>query len=758
MGKRQFILLLFFSIICSGIFAQSAKMRKALRYIEAFKYEKAIELYLDILEKDDLPEAKAQLAAAYRRINDFKNAEFWYSQIVSLPEASPEQKFNYAQMLMHNGKCNLAEYWFKQYLNLRPYDERKEALLNACAHQQELMSKIVGKVEVRTTNFNSEQQDLGPAFFQNGLVYASNREGKTVDMDGEIRYFMDLFYVDAQLHKTPQGLQFSFGESEQFSNRLNSKLHEGIVAFSKDFKEIFYTRSRKSKKNKSNIIRLEIVSAKQLEAGKWSELEPLPFNSDQYSVAHPSLSPDGQRLYFSSDMPGGFGGKDLYMTTLAEGQWTPPVNLGPTINTSGDELFPYLHRDSSLYFASDGHFGLGGQDIYVVRKNEENEWQKVENLGYPINSIYDDFGIILHPDGNYGFFTSNRDGGSGQDDIYSFFKTDTYIELQITDEESGQPLSGVQVQNECRPKTLTSDAKGRIYMQMRLNECCALQTSLASYLPKGIDICTDSLSAGDTLKFSLSLKMEQKLLLRGMVYDQRTNLPLDGAVLKLITNGCSPVRPIVTEKTGKFEFELEEGCCYQLRAEKGNYFAQTVEEEFCTQGDSPKEMEVEIGLQPFLIENGTQIIATTEPRVYKEKATEVKTFEVSHKQEEDGSIPYLLNIYYDFGRTSVQKEGIPELIKLYKLLADNPELVVEISSHTDSRGNNDYNLDLSQRRADAVVRYLIGQGIEEDRLVAKGYGEGKLVNKCGDGQNCTEEQHQLNRRTEFKVLGLKGQK
>ena len=223
----------------AGIHAQSAKMRKALRYMEALNYPKAISLYTEVAEKYDLPEAKLQLAKAYQKTNDFKNAEFWYAQIVTTPSSTPEQKFTYGQILLGNGKCNLAEYWFKEYLNLRPYDPRKDILLNACAYQQELMSKITGKVEVRTTNFNSDRQDMGPAFFDNGLVFASNRAGQVTDLDGQVKYFMDLFYVDAQLNKTAEGLQFVFGEADQFSKRLNSRLHEGIVAFNQDYSEIF---------------------------------------------------------------------------------------------------------------------------------------------------------------------------------------------------------------------------------------------------------------------------------------------------------------------------------------------------------------------------------------------------------------------------------------------------------------------------------------------------------------------------------------
>lgn len=754
MGKiRLFILLFMLSV--SGISAQSTKMRKALRYMEALNYPKAISLYTDIVEKYDLPEAKIQLAKAYQKINDFKNAEFWYSQIVITPAASPEQKFQYAQILLGNGKCNLAEYWFKEYLNLRPYDQRKETLLNACTYQEELMSKIAGKVEVRTTNFNSDKQDMGPAFFGNGLVFASNRAGKVTDMDGQIRYFMDLFYIDAQLNKTEEGLQFAFGQADQFSNRLNSKLHEGIVAFSKDFSEIFYTRSRKTKKNKSNIIRLEIVSAKKLDKDKWTDLQPLPFNDDTYSVAHPSLSSDGKRLFFSSDMPGGFGGKDLYVSTKVDGQWAPPVNLGADINTSGDELFPHYHASGLLYFSSDGHFGLGGQDIYFVKEKDLNEWEKVQNFGYPINSIYDDFGLVSSEDDNYGFFTSNRVGGLGQDDIYSFFRTDTYLQIALKDEKTALPLANVSIENDCYLRPFVSDENGIVQLKMRLNECCTFTAGLEGYLPKGLEVCTKDAKSGDTLQVNISLKPEEQLLIKGIVYDQRTNKPLDGAVLKLKTEECNNIRPIVTEENGAFEFTIDEGCCYQLRAEKGNYFAQTFEEEFCTTGDSPKVFDVQIALQPFLIEEDATMIATTEPPVYKEKATEVKTFEVSLKEEDDGSIPYLLNIYYDLGRASVRKEGIPELFKLYKLLSDNPTLVVEVSSHTDARGKSNFNQKLSQRRANAVVKWLEQKGIPNDRLVAKGYGESKPVNGCSDGVNCSEEEYQLNRRTEFKVLGQK---
>lgn len=734
-----------------GLDAQSSKLKKAAKYMDLLQYSKAIDIYKEILEKEENATALINLAEAYRRSNDFINAEIWYEKVVQLEQVEPVQLFYYGLMLQRNSKCHMAEQWFKSFLKYRPYDQRRPYLEQACTYQEELMTKINGIIDVRLPMFNSSKNDLGPAFYGNGIVFASTRQGDVDDWD-ENGGFLDLYYMDAQVVKGEEGLHFVYGTSEPFSNKINSKRHEAIVTFNKAQNQIFFTRNRKVKRSKreDGIVTLEIMSAVRLEDGKWTEMEPLPFNSDDYSVAHPSLTPDGKRLFFSSDMPGGFGGKDLYVSFYEDGRWGPPVNLGPKINTEADELYPYYEASGILYFASDGHFGLGGQDIYKTEDKGLGKWGEPENLGYPINTIADDFGIILAEGGNYGFFTSNRVGGIGQDDIYSFVRNDVYLQLLVADQSDGQILAGAQVNNDCFNNIKSTDQEGRLRFNMRINECCTILADIEGYESKEMEICTKDVRPGDTMQISLMLEKTVKLRVSGIIFDQITGVPLSGAVVRLMSGNCKEGDPLVTDSGGRYQFALNDGCCYQLRAEKGNFFAKTVKEEICLTGDSPTVFTSNIGLQPFV--RTTEVVGADQPMTAYDHVE--SNFKVSHQAKaDDDFISYELNIYYDFGRTSIRQDAVGELYKLYTLLEDNPDLVLEISSHTDSRGDSDFNANLSQRRANKVVAWLIAQGIGKDRLIAKGYGEGKLMNACADGVDCTEEEHQQNRRTEFRVVG-----
>lgn len=674
MRKQTCLLILLFGALALPGFAQQAKLKKAQFYMETLNYEAAINLYKQVLEKRDLPEAKSAIAEAYRKLNDCVNAETWYAQIVQLPEATPFQKYYYGLMLQRNGKCEEAAYWYEQFLKQRPYDVRKKQLARACEYRQELLGPHADSFRLSRPGFNGPESDIGPAFYRDGLVFGSTQIPEAGAEKG--RAFFDLYFVPVSM----QADTSVYGQPSLFSPQLKSRFHDAIVTFSNDQKEVFFTRNRKVEglEDKLTVNRLEIMYATLTDSITWGNLTPLPFNNTAYSVAHPALSPDGNRLFFSSDMPGGFGGKDIYVCSREGGLWGTPVNLGPNINTDSDELYPFYQTNQRLYFSSDGHFGLGGQDVFVTRELPGGDWEAVENLGSPVNTEFDDFGFILRADGQEGYFASDR---TGNDDIYHFSKKKAEIPVvyETTPEVAPAP---------------------------------------------------------------------RQIVLGGKVVNHLDGTPLAGASVQLMPEGCGNEVAGITNNSGEFSIALTPGCCYKVRAEKGDFFAYTLDEKICA--DNLKATPLEIQLLPFRTETATEKIV---PAVDKsrEQTALFKTGN-ARKADSNGSIAYLLNIYYDFQRSSVRADGLGELKKLLKLLEDNPDLKLEISSHTDSRGSNAYNLQLSQRRADAIVAWLASKGIPADRLVAKGYGETKPVNKCTDGKPCSEEEYQLNRRTEFKVL------
>ena len=401
MNKVLFTLLLVAMAFTSAM-AQSAKLKRAQQYVDDLNYVEAITLYNQILEKNDNADAKINLADCYRKIGDAENAEYWYGQVVRLAEAESEHKLFYGQMLQRNGKCDLAKEWFEAYVEERPDDLRGQYLVKACDYEEELMSKNAGIYDIKHLDFNSNYDDFGPTYYQDGIVFASERDKGTAvkrvhSWTGNP--FLELFYIDAKPASGEECGIFEFGRPRKFSENLNSKFHDAAVAFSRDEEQIFFTRNNvvkgKAGKSDDGTVKLKVFSAKNAGEDNWNELESLPFNSDEYSVAHPTLTPDGDRLFFASDMPGGFGGMDLYMSEREGGKWGPALNLGPSINTEGNEVFPFYHAAEKLYFSSDGHIGLGALDIYYMEDKGEGEWGAIENMGYPINSISDDFSVVI---------------------------------------------------------------------------------------------------------------------------------------------------------------------------------------------------------------------------------------------------------------------------------------------------------------------------------------------------------------------------
>jgi outer membrane protein OmpA-like peptidoglycan-associated protein len=737
--QKQILLLHAFFLL--GMFptlqAQHSRLQKANESYEQGHLRYSIKLYHQVLDREDVPLAKMRLAEAYRRIGDYKTAAQWYEITMGLEESQPEDRLKYGFCLMRIGECEEAERWFTEYLDMRPYDSRKPDLTNACATLERLEQLQAGVV-VEPLNLNGPGQDLAPAFYRDGLVFTS---ASRPDETGKA--YAGLFFAPKM-----EGDSMAFAQPKLFSGSLDQPFHEGVATFNPEQDEIFFTRTRNTGA-KQGKLRLEISSARLLPQGNWSSLKPLPFSSDDYSVAHPSISADGKRLFFSSDMPGGKGGKDIYVSVRLNGSWSKPLNLGSPINTEGDEVFPYMALDGSLYFASDGHFGLGGQDLYRVKEDEAGLWGRPDNLGAPFNSKADDFAIIVDSTGVNGFFTSNREGGAGGDDIYHFGYTGRIVQVDVIDLASGEGMPQAQLLVGEEADTLILDGNGQ--QLFSLQDCEPVTAIRQGYSAKKIKLCPEDAAAdADTLFIAIALEREKSYYLAGVVFDDQSGRPVEGAEVELIGENC--MIPVVqyTNVEGKFFFDLKASCCYRVKASHESYEKQRSEASVCLTDESPREY-VNLFLQPFE-QNNSQPLAN-KPKEEEPLPDIFAGFERSKRNKHDStSITYRLNLYYDVGRSSVQASSVPELIKLRELLLAQPDLKVAIYSHTDSEGGTESNLSLSQRRADKIMQYLVGQGIDRGRLEAQGFGESRLVNECEDGVPCEEWQHQENRRTEFKVI------
>ena len=793
MSKRSLLVVVFVAILTSGLFAQATKLKKARNYMDDLNYVGAIELYNQILDNSDNADAKINIAECYRKISDSENAEFWYGQVVRLPEAEAVHYLFYGQALQRNGKCELAKEWYEKYIAAVPDDIRGQYLVRACDYEEELMIKNGSIYEITHLDFNSNLDDFSPAYHKDGIIFSSERDrGSAVKRmhSWTGNPFLDLYYVDRKEDSAGEmeGVcgNYVYGRPEKWSQSTNTKFHDAVVTFNSDETMVLYTRNNLEGKSDDGTIKLKVFSA-DVNGNEVTNFEGLPFNSDEYSVAHPSLTPDNSRLYFASDMPGGFGGMDLYYSDYNGGSWGPPMNLGPQINTEGQEIFPYYSKDGRLYFSSNGHIGLGGLDIYFMQDLGNGEFGAMDNMAYPINTISDDFGIIFNDEGTCGYFSSDRTGGAGRDDIYSFKKTAVPVEVYVFDEQTKLPIEGASVVDDCTGATLTTGANGKAVIDMKINECCTFAATAEMYMDNEKQGCTTS-DLSERLIVEIPMKSAMAFDLAGVVYDGDSELPMSGATVTL-TNDCDEEeQSFVTTESGRYSFDLKDDCCYTVTASYDGF--DSVSQQKCTRGKTeggtmtadltltkPSDAGVVTtlpsdtnpGQTGIYSKDGVYVDAATgQPYTGTYSGIEYKDgqpvggssggFPVgpSTGQTADASVYYLLHVYYDFDQSYLRDEASVELNKLLTLMNNNPDYIVEIASHTDSRGSNSYNNRLSQRRADSVIRWLSEKGVDRERLVSRGYGEDVNVNNCVNEVPCSEKEHQLNRRTEFRILGCKG--
>jgi outer membrane protein OmpA-like peptidoglycan-associated protein/tetratricopeptide (TPR) repeat protein len=742
MSGTRIILFTLLAMTTLGLNAQKSKIQRANQLYKDLNYQDAIELYLSALDKGDNSEAKINLADCYRHLDNWADAEYWYGQVVRLPAAQPIHKLYYGMALQSNGKCDQAKPYFEEYLAINPDDSRAQYLNKACDENvvEALMKAGALYQVINVAKLNTAYDDFGATYFKDGIVWSSERDrGASVKRihSWTGHPFLELFNSKTALvdEKT---LEYNYSNPEKYSAKVNSKFHDGPVSYNSDFSEMFFTRNNltngKIGKDDDGVIRLKVFSTKK-NGDSWGEFVGLPFNSDEYSVAHPALSQDGSKLYFASDMPGGFGGMDLYISYFENGRWSPPSNLGPTINTEGHEVFPFLHPDGTLYFASDGNTGLGGLDIFYTMERG-NGFTPVINVGSPINTTADDFFLVLNKDKTHGYFSSNREGGAGGDDIYSFTKFSVESEVLVFDRNTGEPIEGALVNTGgCNLGELLTGADGRARFQLGVDQTCDFLATKDTYEDNSTNVSTSGYKPGDRIFVQIPLSQPLDLKVTGIIRDQNNGKPLTGARVVLESDCGQPAQESLVGADGYYEFELRPNCCYVLKVYKDNYITKT--ETFCTE-TTPKDRIVNapVALQPV----PTKPVSPVSPEPLPPVKPEVGPVVLEH-------------LYYDFDQAFIRGDAVASLDNLVKLLKDNGSVIVEIGSHTDSRATHKYNERLSSRRAESVVRYLIQRGISKDRLRAKGYGETVHVNNCNDNVPCSEEQHQRNRRTEFRVIG-----
>ena len=784
----------------STAFAQKNSASKAGKMYEQLGYHEAIQLYRE--GKLDL-QAMERMAHSYRLNGDTWNAERWYAQVVAY-SADPLNFLYYAQALHSNGNFDLAKEFYLKYDRAmgRGADQRGKLLAAAIERQRDFQNKTEVQLRLETV-VNSDKLDFSPAFFENGVVFVSNREPKgkarrmaTMKDHWTGDDFTTLYF--AEVDETGR-----LGEPEIFDETLLTRFHEGPLTFSRSGELLFFTKNN-TKKGKGERT-LKIYTASHSGQG-WSEPQPLDLGNENANDVHPSLSAQGLQLFFSSDRPGGFGGMDLYVSQFSGGRWGVPVNLGPDVNTPGNELFPFIYDDGTLYFASDGWGGLGGLDIYFTEQTGEKKWLEPSNLGTPFNSPKDDFGLILSLSGTEGYFNSSREGGVGKDDIYSFSLPQPLSHLRkncrrgltvsIADAQTGEPLPGVRVSVleempdgsylgydggyavqftptgegggfavskrkrdpfasvDAETETCTTDEAGTFEVDPNPAKKYLIVTKSDGYREdQRLFSLRNFQPEGEIFELRIPLKPANCLSMTGRVLNKRDSSPVPGAPVTLVNLCTGKLEAVKSDTGGNYEIPCVPcGCDFIVQGSKDSFkqdnnLVSTVGTD-CVNGN--KNIRRDLLLIPVLLaEDSRSQVAHREIEPPIEDLGETKAFDQVFA---NGITIELENIYYDFDKSDIRPDAATELDKVVALMRRRPDFLVEIRSFTDARGEAGYNQRLSAERANAAREYIVKSGVSPSRITSRGFGETWLTNECEDGMPCSEAGHQMNRRTEIVVF------
>ncbi|WP_075343199.1 OmpA family protein [Tenacibaculum agarivorans] len=620
-SKVVFSIALFFTITFYG------QKRVAEIFYKTYSYNKAAELYRVVLKRGDTSiSVLTRLGDCYYNNSNAKEALYWYKLASkNEKEFTDEYIYKYVQVLRSIGKYKEADTWFlKLKRKFRNYDQTN--------YYNELKELNKNTIKIQNLNVNTKYSDFGGFVYNNRFYFASAMNEKREKYDWNDQPYLDLY--EAKLIKDEEYISVD-NTIPIVSSKVNTDFHESSIAMTKDGKTLYFTRNNLTKRKKLDYDKQGTSNLKIFKAtlinGVWDAIEELPFNDEVYSTGHPALSPDEKTLYFTSNKPGGFGLTDLYKVTIYEdGTYGKPENLGKHINTEKREMFPFIAKDSTLYFSSDGYKNLGLLDIFKSNFLKDS-LAEVTNIGAPFNSGDDDFSFFIDSDNKTGYFSSNREGGKGEDDIYGF------------------------------------------------------------------------------------TTIEQKQFIRGQTFDIRTKEILPNTLVYLIGSRGKVIDSLKTKKDAKYEFEVEYNQKYVVKASKKNYKG-ALETVYT---NTKEDIEQDLYLTPLIVNE--EIVVNP--------------------------------IFFDFNKWNIRPDAAYELEKVVDVLRNNPKMIIKIEAHTDSRGNDAYNMRLSNKRVKSTRDYILSRNIQTHRIVsAIGYGESMLINKCVNNVECTEEEHQENRRSKFIIL------
>lgn len=840
-NKLTATLLLACLAVASIVTAQNAQVKTGNHHYESFCYIKAIEAYEGALSKgklaaDEAVVAKIRLGESYCKIKDMQNAERVLREViesgVDLSGENAAVCLKFAQVLASNGKYREAQEMYDEYTQKVGDDPRGKAF-SKLYNDVSVLSKNANCYKVDYLSVNTNAAEFSPSYYQNGLVFVSNRTsavGVRRVFNWNETPFLDLFhledisalgsgaaglggasdgstlssrkrgssYVGSEQYTPPSAndsrtigsyggtnvnLGLGYGDKPQtatdrFSGSLNSKYHEGPTAFFKDGSKVIFTRNNflngKTRRSSDGINKLKLFIA-DADGDGWKNIQELPFNSDEYSTGHPTLSSSEDLLFFASDMPGGFGGTDIYVSRYDGANWSAPINLGDRINTKGNEMFPYMDEKDNLYFSSDGHPGLGELDIFFTQLEGLSQKGRIINVGAPLNSSKDDFGMVTDGVRQTGYFSSNRKRGGADDDIYRFdreceLKEGCELILAVYDADSKMPMANIKIIFEDSEGNLQegiTDENGTLVIEdLNPDDEYTFRATREGYDSNTVSFSTEgcdnepsrleipmsltkkpepvvvqnttsqsstngsttsgsnysdgsytSSNSGSTNGSSTGTYLNQgQCLLSGRVLSQSGNASMEGILVTLKSECDGSTQTAYTDVSGFYQFAVTEGCSYTI------------------EGTSTG-----LGSKGKRVRNVSCASGTINADIY---------------MFGQGDIVQIENIYFDYGKCVLRSDARTELDKLVTMMRQYPNMRIELRAHTDSRSTADFNQKISEGRAKVSANYLFKRGISRNRVEFRGYGETMPVNGCVDGVECSEDQHAANRRTEILILQM----
>lgn len=718
-----FLILIFLNI---NLFSQRLNRFNIATPKDVMSIHKSIEEMEEVVLKTI--SMKRTLAEFYYNVGDYLNAEIYYFDVVSSPERMNIDLYNYASILMMNENYSESIYWMNEYAKLEKNDSRIKLFLKYPEYYETLLLDQ-GQFRIKNIESNTAHKEYGTAYNNDRVVFASTRS--RIGFKKKIRKKISI--VKLYSAKVTRG---QFSNIRSFAGIFNKKYRDIHVAFNDKGTKAAYTRYNLKNVGRSGVRKLQIFFSDN-KNGIVSDLVPCPFNSEVYSVGFVSFNKTGDEMYFTSDMPGGYGGTDIYRSFKnADGFWVEPVNLGKNINTEGNEMFPFIHDDGYLFFSSDGIPGIGGLDIFFSKLIGE-EFSDPKNLGVPANSNRDDFAFIIDEKMRRGFFSSDREFGKGSDDIYSFrllkpFTVDLLLKGKTIDTQGNYiPFANVGIYDDKGEiiKMVNSDNEGDFEFKVTQNESYRIEASKPKHRKDFSEIKIEQEEG--VLYKDLVLQKLPDFVIKCRVRDKKDFSTIKGVkvIYEEIQSNNQAFDTTDNEGVliiGLKEKKLNDSISYRITFEKEGYATRSIVYDKVL--NTPGENKIDIQL---------------------------KKIEIG---EDLGKILEINPIYFDYAKSEIREDAAKELDKIVEIMNEYPNMVIELSSHTDCRGSSIYNLKLSDRRAKASAHYIKVRITNPTRIYGEGFGESQLINTCkcegGKTSDCSEEEHQMNRRTEFKIVKI----